>query len=436
MSALLHEVATLRPCIATGRVTSVRNDLIVSSGPPAKIGELCEIGKAGCDSAPLMAEIVGLSETSVRLVPLGEVGSVGIGDTVTVKDLAQRRPSVDDVAGRAMNALAQAIDGGSSILADKRPLPEFGETKTVNPSRQFQTGIRAIDGLLPLAQGQRIGIFAPSGAGKTTLVEKLFRFGECDRIILCQIGERGREIEKAWQTLNSTAGLAPFTLVAAKASESASLRVRALDLAIALAEQARLKGEHVLLVVDSVTRVAMALRELGIAAGEPPAARGYTSNVFARLPREIERCGAVETGGAISGVFTVLSETDDVDDPLVEMMKSILDGHIILSRSLAERRHFPAIDIARSVSRLAQEVYCDGQGQLSSRVHRTNAIYADAEMMIESGLYKKGTNGNIDKAIAAKSQLDEFLKQSLDERSNRDDTLAALQSLAGRCCDA
>ena len=435
MNALLDQIRAFEPCLATGFVTSVRGALITASGPPLRVGDLCDIGAPSATGRPLLGEVIAMDAESVRIVPLGEVSAINVGDRITRSNIGRSSPSLAAVTRRAINALGEAADGGPGIKPDFRTRPADCAERTINPTKAFTSGIRAIDGLLPLAQGQRIGIFAPSGAGKTTLVEQLARFGECDRIILCQIGERGREIEKAWQMLSNAKSIAPFTLVSAKASESASMRVRALSLALSLAEQARREGEHVLLVVDSITRVAMALRELGLAAGEPPAARGYTSNVYALLPAQIERCGAIEGGGAITGICTVLSETEDVDDPLVEMMKSVLDGHIVLSRSLAERRHFPAIDITRSVSRLAQDVYADGQEALADRVHRTKAIFDEAQMMIESGLYKSGSSANIDRAVIAKQHIDRFLRQSLTEKVGRQETLAALRLIAEKCCD-
>src|SRR5690606_30534758 len=248
-------------------------------------------------------------------------------------------PVGDAFAGRAIDAMARPIDQGAAIHPDSH-IPRGGRTLPAldrgSRRERLVTGIRAIDGLLPMARGQRTGIFAAAGVGKTSLVEQLVQQASCSRKILCLVGERGREVERAWRLIAESAAKASTTLVAATAEASPSLRIRALDQAVALAEHWRGKGEDVLLVVDSITRVAHSLRELGFAAGEPPAIRGLTPGVFAALPRYVERCGADRNGGTITAIFTVLSETDDNDDPVVELMKSVLDGHIVLSRSRAE----------------------------------------------------------------------------------------------------
>jgi flagellum-specific ATP synthase len=297
------------------------------------------------------------------------------------------------------------------------------------PARAVVTGIRAIDGLLPLAKGQRIGIFAASGVGKTSLLEQLAAQIECDRCVLCLVGERGREVEGIWRQVSKRADAGRFTLVAATSDESAALRVRSANVALALAEHWRDQGEHVVLIIDSVTRLAMALREIGLASGEPPTVRAYTPNVFAALPRLVERCGAVRSGGAITAVMTVLSETDDVDDPIVEVMKSLLDGHIVLSRKLAERAHFPAIDVPRSISRLSPGLMAPPHAAAAREAIAMLGTYEEARLLIESGMYKQGASPEIDRAIAMRDRLSGFLRQSQDEKSGFDTSVGALRAV-------
>lgn len=416
-----------------GTVRAIRSEWVLASGPAARIGAYCQIeGSTPGSSGTTIGEVVAIDDDGLRLVPLGPVSGIRRGARVTLAQQDIPRPDLAAITGRAVDALARPIDGGPAIAtpagkgeADYRLNPLDRAT----PNKRLVTGIRSIDGLLPLAQGQKIGIFAPSGAGKSSLLEQLCAQTQCDRVILCQIGERGREVEKAWRLLKSSNSDRKYTLIAAGADESPSMRVRALDLAIALAEQARAAGEHVLLSVDSVTRVAMALRELGIAGGEPPSARGYTANVFSHLPRQVERCGAARDGGAITTVLSVLSETEDVDDPIVEMMKSVLDGHIVLSRSLAEKRHFPAIDISRSVSRLADDISSEDQTRLATAIYRLHADYEEARPMIDSGIYTPGSKAEIDRAIQAREPIEQFLRQPRSQSSAFDQTMSALQSL-------
>lgn len=432
---LVEELRRIELVLPYGKITAVSSDWIETDGPLASVGAFCRIdGHAGLAGEPLLAEVVTVSARGLRLVPLDSVGNVVRGERISLANTDAQYPGLDAVSHRAINALGRAIDSKGSISSGTGIAPQrlrITPLQRTMPSEQLHTGLRAIDGLLPMARGQRVGIFAPSGAGKSSLLEQLCLQTRCDRVVFCQVGERGREVGRAWRVLSGLGQQRPYTLVAATADESPSMRVRALDLALSIAEEARSKGEDVLLVVDSVTRVAMALRELGIAAGEPPATRGYTPNVFAHLPRQIERCGALANGGTITAVMSVLSETDDVDDPIVEMMKSVLDGHIILSRSLAERHQFPAIDLTRSVSRLAEDVVTEDHAKMMQSVFRLHATYEDARSMIETGLYTPGRHTEIDRAISAREGITDFLKQRRHEVVEFPVTLAALLNIAG-----
>ena len=403
---------------ALGTLTRITGDYLEADGPYVSVGDYCEI-EAGGGGRPLLAEVVAVEAARVRLVPVATLPKLALGATVSRAAQAGDIAVGDRFAGRAVDGLGLPLDGKGSISPGfrrprtGRPLPPLDR---LSPSEHLPIGIRAIDALLPIGKGQRLGIFAAAGVGKTSLIEQIARHAPCDRTVLCLVGERGREVEKLWRLLSTGERGELSTLVAATADESPSLRIRAIEQAIALAEFWRERGEHVLLIVDSITRAAQALREIGTASGLPPAARGLTPNVFSALPRFVERCGAARGGGAITAILTVLSETDDVDDPVVELMKSVLDGHIVLSRSLAERQHFPAIDLPRSVSRLAGDLLDSDDLERMRQAHASIATFEEARPMIESGLYRAGSNPEIDRAIALQPALSAFLRQQASER--------------------
>jgi flagellum-specific ATP synthase len=413
-----------------GYVRKVAPGLVEATGPSGRLGELCEIE---CEGAPaVLAEIAAVDERRVVLIPLEQQATIPPDAKVVARPTRDRVAVGDAFAGRAVDSLGRPIDGLGVIaaeafgpLAGSVPRPMQRDAR----STVLPTGLRAIDGLLTLGQGQRVGIFAASGVGKTSLMEQLATQVECDRCVLCLVGERGREVEAIWRMLSSREDADRYTLVAATSDESAALRSRSVGYALALAEHWRAAGDHVLLMVDSVTRLAMALREIGLAAGAPPTVRAYTPNVFGALPRLVERCGAVRSGGAITAIMTVLSETDDVDDPIVELMKSLLDGHIVLSRALAEQGHFPAIDVPRSVSRGAQRLVATEQAGAMREAVAQLAAYEEARVMIESGVYKSGTNGAVDRAIAKRAEMNTFLRQGRNDNSAYGETVRKLRAV-------
>jgi len=420
---------------AHGRVSRVAAGMIEASGPAGVLGDLCDIECRDATGAAVAvpAEIAAVDTGIVKLVPLRDDVPIVLGARVVARSRHGGVGVGDGFAGRAIDALGHPIDGRGRISVGSQRRPDGMAPRPMDrgdPARVLTTGIRAIDGLLTLGVGQRVGIFAASGVGKTSLVEQLASQIEADRCILCLVGERGREVEALWRTLSSREDAARYTLVAATSDESAALRVRSVNYALSLAEHWRAQGEHVLLIVDSVTRAAMALREVGLASGAPPTVRAYTPNVFAALPRIVERCGAIQGCGAITAILTVLSETDDVDDPIVEVMKSLLDGHIVLSRGLAEQGHFPAIDVVRSVSRQADRLVSTEQRTAMRGAVAMLAAYEEARIMIESGVYKNGTNALVDRAISARAALGDFCRQPRDERVQMDTTVSRLASLA------
>ena len=437
-SAFVEKIRSTDLVRRSGRVRKILPTYIEADGPDAPLGALCTVearGRRGGGDGGILAEVVRVDRDAVILVPFEAASAAISGATVVARDETDTMPVGDAFLGRAVDALARPIDKGPAIRAQAHA-PVHGSATPpldrVTPKRVLETGIRAIDGLLTLGEGQRVGVFAPAGVGKTSLMAQLARDVKADRCVICLVGERGREVEALWSEGLPTDVRDRTCLIAATSDQTAAMRARAGAYALALAEHWRAEGHHVLLLLDSVTRLAMALREIGLAAGEPPTVRAYTPSVFATIPRLVERCGALAAGGAISAIMTVLSETTDVDDPISEMMKSLLDGHIILSRELAEQGHFPAIDVPRSVSRLARGLSEAGHAAAAQQAAGLLSTYESARTLIEAGIYVRGANAEIDLAIDKRAELTAFLRQDARERSSLADTLGALNRVAGR----
>ncbi|MEH3101080.1 FliI/YscN family ATPase [Sphingomonas adhaesiva] len=423
-------IARFEPFPVHGRVRRLRSGEVEADGPDAPVGAHCWIGDD--PARRVRAQVVSIAEGRVLLSPFASVERLCVGDRVEACGAGRDAMVGDGFAGRAIDALGRPLDGGGDIAGhDGAPVEAPRVLDRVTPAHPFATGIRAIDGLLTLGRGQRMGIFAASGVGKTSLVEQLLAQAACDRVVICLVGERGREVEAFWRAMRASPQGARTTLVAATADDSAPMRARSVDVALRLAEYWRDRGEHVLLIVDSITRLAMALREIGMLAGEPPTARAYTPNVFRELPIIVERCGAVRRGGAITALFTVLSETDEVDDPIVEVMKSLLDGHIVLSRRLAQAGHFPAIDVARSISRLFDRLADRDHRAAAARCRAAMATYDEARILIESGMYKSGSDRAIDGAMALREKIQTFLRQPREQSAGWAEMRAGLLAVAG-----
>jgi flagellum-specific ATP synthase len=430
--AFVERLALVDPVVRTGRVSRILPTHIEADGPSLPLGGLCEIET---NSGAVMAMVARVDTDAVALVPFEDRPNTFSGARVTARGVDDQVAVGDAFLGRAVDALGVAIDGGPAIHATRAGRLRGTEQPLLgrlSPRHRLETGIRAIDALLTLGRGQRIGLFAAAGVGKTSLMTQLARQVDADRCVICLVGERGREVEALWNQGLSEETRAKSVLVAATSDQAAPMRARACDYALALADHWRGEGLHVVLLLDSVTRLAMALREIGLAAGEPPTVRAYTPSVFATIPKLVERCGAVKGGGAITALMTVLAETDDVDDPISEMMKSLLDGHIILSRTLAEQGHFPAIDAPKSISRLAAKLQKPEERDAARSALALLSTYDQSRILIESGVYTDGANGEIDTAIAKRPALNGFLQQRSDERVPHEDAAASLAAIVGR----
>jgi flagellum-specific ATP synthase len=426
-----RRLRALDPVVWRGHVRRVQPTYVDADGPNLPLGALCRIATA--DDDHILAEVARVDGEGIRLSPFQLHKPVLVGAPVTGCGQADRVAVGPAFLGRALDALGRPIDGKAAPFVEAQwslhgRMP--GPLERAGGSSMIETGVRAIDGLLPLGRGQRIGLFAPSGAGKTTLLSQIVAQARADVVVICLIGERGREVGGIWTETLDRAARQRAIMVAATSDQSAAMRVRAAHCALAHAEHWRAEGKHVLFLLDSATRLAMAMRELGLASDEPPTVRGYTPGVFAAMPKIVERCGAVESGGAITAIFTVLSETEEIDDPVCEMLKSLLDGHILLSRSLAEKGQFPAIDVLRSISRQADRLMSERHRRLARQVAESLSAYETSRTLIETGLYSRGASAVIDRAIDRQTDIRRFLQQDRAHRSELDATLAMLADVA------
>jgi flagellum-specific ATP synthase len=419
------------PATRRGTVTRVMPTYIEADGPGVPLGSLCTLGTP--DAQQGYAEVVKVEVGRVTLVPYTPASSLCVGDTVYAARVGATLPVGPTYLGRVIDPLGRPLDGRPPIVAGDASWPLAGVSTSaldrLSPDTPLQTGIRVLDSLLTLGIGQRAGIFAGSGVGKTTLLGSLARNVEADVCVLCLVGERGREAEDFWQRSLSESARARSTMVVATSDQPAVMRARSVLVALSLAEYFRAQGAHVLLLLDSVTRYALALREIGLAAGEPPTVRAYTPSVFAALPKIVERCGALKGGGAITALMTVLTETDDVDDPMAETMRALLDGHIVLTRELAEQGHFPAIQVPRSVSRVMQHVAQPEERRLAADVVGQLALYESSRTLIESGLYLAGSNPALDRALHLRPALIDFLRQDTNTAVARETARIELATL-------
>jgi FliI/YscN family ATPase len=436
-SALADRIQDVPRFAHYGRVTRLVGLVIEASGLEVGLGELCRITSL-VDGRSILAEVVGFHERGVLLMPLGEMDGLHPGSSVQPLGRSFGVDVGPGMLGRILNGLGHPIDGkGKLDVAERVPLaaepPNPLEREMVES--QFETGVRAIDGLLTLGRGQRVGIFAGSGVGKSTLLGQIARQAQADVNVIALLGERGREVRDFLENSLGPEGLAKSVLVVATGDQAALVRARGALVATAIAEYFRDLGKHVLLMVDSVTRVAMAWREIGLAVGEPPTTKGYPPSVFASLPRLLERAGNGARGG-ITGIYTVLVDGDDFNEPVADAARSILDGHIVLTRKLASAGHFPSIDVLESKSRVRDAVTDPQHRAAANAVARLEAAYRDKEDLILVGAYQQGSDPLVDAAVALRPGILSFLQQTPDEGSSAEETRALLTSLSDRAAMA
>lgn len=425
----------------TGKVEKIVGPTIESSGPSVRYGELCKVRLSG--KKFIYAEVVGFIKNRIMLMPLDDMNGVIPGAEVVAAGSALMVPVGDALLGRVLSGLGFPIDGKGQIYTDDR-YPSDG--KAMGPLERalidtpLSTGIRAIDGLNTVGRGQRLGIFSGSGVGKSTLLSMISRFTDADVNVIALIGERGREVRDFIERDLGPEGMKRSVIIAATSDQPPALRIRGAYLAHAIAEYFRDVGMSVNLLMDSVTRFAMALREVGLAKGEPSATRGYPSSVFTTLPRLLERSGASISGGSITGFYTVLVEGDDMNEPVSDSVRGILDGHILLERKLANKGHYPPIDVLGSISRCMKDVADPEHIEAAAGVRELLAAYAEQEDAINLGAYVRGSNPVVDKAIEMMGRINGFLRQGVDESENivsvKEKLVALTTETAGRPASA
>jgi len=419
-------VADARPCVCRGRVVRVTGLTIESEGPPVGLGRLCDIHLA--DGRCVPAEVVGFHDEHRVLLALENVDGIGPADAVVARSRARTIRLGPTLLGRVIDGLGRPIDGGGPLegtdacLLDADSPPPLSRRPITEP---LPLGLRVFDGVLTVGKGQRVGIFSGSGVGKSTLLGEVARASDADVNVLALVGERGREVRQFLEYGLGPQGLARSVVVVATSDTAPIQRVKAAHLAVAIAEYFRDRGEDVLFMMDSVTRLAHAQREIGLAAGEPPTTRGYCPSVFSLLPKLTERLGSAGVG-SITGMITVLVEADDMNDPVADTMRSLLDGHVVLSRRLAEMGHYPAVDILQSVSRLADACTTPEHYRAAQKLRAIYATYQEAEDLIHIGAFKTGASPRVDAAVSLIDRVNAFLAQPLGERSPFEDTVRHL----------
>ena len=401
---------------------------VEATGLTCSIGDICKIFLPG-ETGVVLSEVVGISESTAFLMPYQEVDGIGYGCKVINTGKKLTVLASDQLVGRAVDALGNPIDNkepiteGTSISISGAP-----ENPMTRPpiNEVIELGVRCIDGLLTIGKGQRMGIFAGSGVGKSTLMGMIARNVKADVNVIALVGERGREVVEFIERDLGPEGQKRSVLVVATSDQPALMRFKCAQTATAIAEYFQRQGKDVLLMMDSLTRFAMAQREIGLSTGEAPVARGYTPSIYSSLPKLLERSGNFKTG-SITGIYTVLSEGDDTNEPISDTVRSIIDGHIVLSRKIASRNHYPAIDVLNSLSRLMSGIATPEQKQAAGKLRNMMSIYKENEDLISIGAYKPGNNPELDNAISHMPKINEFLKQPVEEPTKFEDTLRLLQ---------
>lgn len=418
-----------------GFVDELVGVVILSRGPGGAVGDLVHIHPTG-KQAPIPAEIVGFRSGRVILMAYGDITGIRPGCDVVSTGGPLRVRCGEDLMGRILNGLGSPTDGKGPLKAThlrsiyNRPPDAITRKRITTP---LTTGVKALDSLLTWGRGQRVGIFAGSGVGKSTLMGMIARNSDAEINVIALIGERGREVREFIEKDLGPEGLARSVLVVATSDNPPLMRVKGALTAMTIAEYFRDQNKNVLFMMDSVTRMAMAQREVGLAAGEPPTTRGYTPSVFTLLPSYLERAGTSETDGSITALITVLVEGDDMNEPIADATRGILDGHFVLTRQLAHKGHYPSIDILQSVSRVMVDIVTPQQQQAARALNQTYSVYKDAEDLINIGAYQKGSNAEIDMAIERFPEITAFLQQGIQEKFTMEDSVTQLQQIASKC---
>jgi FliI/YscN family ATPase len=427
----IGRLARIDPLPVEGRVVRTVGLLVESLGPPARIGDICELRRRGAEP-PLSLEVVGFRDGHLLTIPLGSTARLQVGDRLTARPSRSTAPIGPQLLGRVLDGLGQPIDGKGALGASggyplhPSPINPLIRDPIVTP---LGTGVRTIDALLTVGRGQRVGVFGGSGVGKSTLLGMMARSTAADVAVIGLVGERGREVRGFIEHDLGAKGLARSVVVASTSDNPPLVRLRAAYLATAVAEYFRDQGQHVLLMMDSVTRFAMAQREVGLAAGEPPTSKGYPPSVFALLPNLLERAGNMNARGSITGLYTVLVEGDDHNEPVSDAVRAILDGHIVLSRDLAARNHYPPIDVLQSISRTMPDVTDVEHRLKAGQVRQWMSTLRDSEDLVSVGAYVKGSSPQIDGALERRDAIERFLVQSSEATTTIDEAIAGLMDL-------
>jgi flagellum-specific ATP synthase len=434
MNKLASRLQILRdtdPIQVRGSVTNIVGLVVEGHGPGSFMGGMCEIYPKGSGDS-IMAEVVGFRDKRVLLMPLGDLEGIGPGSTIVARKPSPSAKVSDELLGRVIDGMGLPLDGKPLIVRGKE-MPLYGQP--ANPlerkriTEPLDLGIAAINGVLTMGKGQRMAIMAGSGVGKSVLMGMMARHTTADVNVIALIGERGREVKEFIERDLGKEGLKRSVVVAAVSDQPALIRIRGAYLATTIAEYFRDQGLDVLLMMDSITRYALSMREIGLAIGEPPTTRGYTPSCFARLPRLLERAGNTSSKGSITGLYTVLVEGDDLSEPVSDAVRSIVDGHIVLSRQLAARNHYPAIDILGSVSRVMNDIVDKKHLRLARTLVEHKAVYEDARDLINIGAYAPGNNPRIDAAIRNIDAVDKFLRQGIDEQVTLEEAVLRMEKI-------
>ncbi|MCR5082472.1 MAG: flagellar protein export ATPase FliI [Parasporobacterium sp.] len=413
-----------------GRVDKMVGLTVESTGPEAAINDICNIYAKDDEERIIKAEVVGFRDKKLLLMPFESIEGIAVGSLVENTGSHLKVPVGDEILGKVVDGLGRPIDGEevetSKYMSVEAPPPDPLEREII--SEVLPLGVKAVDGLITVGKGQRLGIFAGSGVGKSTLLGMFARNTKADINVIALIGERGREVREFIERDLGEEGMKRSVLVVATSDKPALIRNKAAKTATAIAEYFRDQGKDVLLMMDSLTRFSMAQREIGLASGEPPVTRGYPPSVYSEMPKLLERAGNSNVG-TITGLYTVLVDNDDFNEPITDTARSILDGHIILSRKIAHRGHYPAIDVMQSISRVMSQIATPEHKKVAQKLKMVMATYSESEDLINIGAYKAGSNKNIDFAISKIEQVNDFLMQGTEEKFSFDEELQMLLSI-------